>query len=68
MVDRNSVATDLAVARRRAWALMPYSPAWDAAMAMVEDLERLLWQLEHPAPASPPDHRTADSRQSRVLA
>ena len=46
--DRSSVASDLAVARRRAWALMPYSPSWDAAMAIVEDLERALWQLDHP--------------------
>lgn len=46
--DRTSVANDLAAARRRAWALTPYSPSWDAAMAVVEDLERALWQLDHP--------------------
>ena len=47
--DRSSVADDLAVARRRAWALAPYSPSWDAAMTIVEDLERSLWNLDHPA-------------------
>jgi hypothetical protein len=47
--ERSSVASDLAVARRRVWALTPYSPSWDAAMAVVEDLERALWQLDHPS-------------------
>lgn len=55
MSDRISVASDLAVARRRAWALTPYSPSWDAAMAIVEDLERALWQLDHPAHAAETD-------------
>ncbi len=35
----------LSAARRRANDLSPYSPAWDAAMAGVEDLERQLWGL-----------------------
>jgi hypothetical protein len=46
--ERSSITDELAVARRRAWALTPYSPSWDAAMAIVEDLERALWQLDHP--------------------
>jgi len=61
--DRSGVANDLAVARRRAWALTPYSPAWDAAMSMVEDLERALWQLDHPAPAT----ETVRGRREAVL-
>ena len=32
--------TALALARRRVEDLQPYSPAWDAAMSWVEDLER----------------------------
>jgi hypothetical protein len=35
----------LSAARRRAHVLNPYSPAWEAAMAGVEDLERQLWNL-----------------------
>jgi hypothetical protein len=53
--DRSNLANDLAVARRRAWTLTPYSPAWDAAMAIVEDLERALWQLDHPAAVTESD-------------
>ena len=48
MLDRADLAMSLAVARRRAWALTPYSPAWDAAMAIIEDLERVLWRVDHP--------------------
>ena len=32
--------THLAAARRLARDLQPYSPAWDAAMAWIDDLER----------------------------
>jgi len=32
--------TALAIARRRVEDLQPYSPAWDAAMSWVDDLER----------------------------
>ena len=32
-------------ARRRAAEYRPFSPAWDAAVAAVEDLERDLWRL-----------------------
>ena len=56
MLDRADLAMSLAVARRRAWALTPYSPAWDAAMAIIEDLERVLWRVDHPdhEPWDPP--------------
>jgi hypothetical protein len=63
MVDRITIEADLHLARRRAWALTPYSPAWDATMAIVEDLERSLWRLEHPALAGS-DHRTDEARLS----
>jgi hypothetical protein len=41
------IATELrlTIARRRAAQFLPFSPAWDAAMARVEDLERDLWAL-----------------------
>ena len=63
LVDRMSIEADLHLARRRASALMPYSPAWDAAMAIVEDLERALWRRDHPALASP-DRRIDETRLS----
>lgn len=37
-----SHALDLAIARSRAAEYVPYSPAWDAAMGRVEELERWL--------------------------
>ena len=52
MIDRTRIEADLCVARRRAWALTPYSPAWDAAMAMVEDLERAMSQHDRASDAS----------------
>ena len=67
MVDRSDIVTDLTVARRRAWALTPYSPPWDAAMAIVEDLERVLWQMDHPEHAQL-DLGRADSRLLQVFA
>jgi hypothetical protein len=60
MVERADIVLNLAAARRRAWALTPYSPAWDAAMAIVEDLERVLWRVDHPDNA-PLDLGRADS-------
>ena len=60
MVERAEVVMNLAVARRRAYALAPFSPAWDAAMAIVEDLERVLWRVDHPDHA-PLDLGRADS-------
>ena len=38
--ENESVMTSLAAARRLVRDLQPYSPAWDAAMAWVDDLER----------------------------
>lgn len=38
---------DLAIARRRARVDAPFSPAWDADMARLEDLERALWRSEN---------------------
>jgi len=45
-VARVAIERDLSVARRRARHLTPLSPAWDAAMALVEDLERALFGLD----------------------
>jgi hypothetical protein len=66
--DRNSVASDLAVARRRVWALTPYSPSWDAAMSIVEDLERALWQLDHPRQVSETERGRGEAVMERVSA
>ena len=38
--EHDSVMAHLEEARRLVRDLQPYSPAWDAAMAWVEDLER----------------------------
>jgi hypothetical protein len=38
--ENDKVMTRLATARRMARELQPYSPAWDAAMAWVDELER----------------------------
>jgi hypothetical protein len=43
---RMNVDVDLLIARRRMAEYAPYSPAWDAAMARVEDLEREAWHLD----------------------
>jgi hypothetical protein len=45
-VDRRQFERLVSAARLRALALVPYSPAWDAAMGDIEDLERALWRLE----------------------
>lgn len=45
MIDRRTIESDLAAARRRAEGDMPGSPAWDAAMDWVDDLERALAEL-----------------------
>jgi hypothetical protein len=42
ILEPDPIERRLASARERAAALQPYSPAWDAAMAGVEDLEREL--------------------------
>jgi hypothetical protein len=45
-VDQHRLEAELSAARLRALALVPFSPAWDAAMGAIEDLERVLWRLE----------------------
>jgi hypothetical protein len=45
LVDRLAIESDLAAARRRAEGDTPGSPAWDAAMEWVDDLERALTEL-----------------------
>lgn len=42
------VEFELATARRRAAEYWPFSPAWDAAMGMVEELERKLAMISRP--------------------
>ena len=44
-VERLSLDLDLMIARRRADACMPGSPAWDAAMGLVEELEEAVGRL-----------------------
>ncbi len=67
MVERMNIAMDLEVARRRAWALTPFSPAWDAAMAIVEDLERALWRVDHPDHGRALDLGRADAPLFHVM-
>jgi hypothetical protein len=43
---RLALELELFSARRRADEYRPFSPAWDAAVAEVEDLERALWRIE----------------------
>ena len=45
-LDRLVVERKLSDTWFRANDLVPFSPAWDATMAEVEDLERELWRLE----------------------
>ena len=52
LVDRLAIESDLATARCRAEGDTPGSPAWDAAMEWVDDLERALTEL------TPTDERT----------
>ena len=47
LAERVITEIDLAAAWRRAKVDPPFSPAWDADMARVEDLERALWRIEH---------------------
>jgi hypothetical protein len=42
ILEPDPIEARLASARERAASLQPYSPAWDAAMAGVEDLEHEL--------------------------
>ena len=48
-VSTNDRAVDLLNARRRANHYLPFSPAWDAAMGMVDELERRAWLLDRAA-------------------
>ena len=48
IIERIATDIDLAAARRRVESDAPFSPAWQADMARVEDIERALWRLEHP--------------------
>lgn len=43
---RLALELELFSARRRADEYRPFSPAWDAAVAEVEDLERALWRID----------------------
>jgi hypothetical protein len=45
-LDRMSADYALLLARRRAAAHAPFSPAWDAAMHAVEDCEREAYRLD----------------------
>ena len=45
-LERMSVEYQLLLAQRRANAATPYSPAWDAAMADVEEWAREAWRLD----------------------
>jgi hypothetical protein len=47
------VEFELATARRRAAEYWPFSPAWDAAMGMVEELERTLALVSRPLAEGP---------------
>lgn len=44
--DQHRPEAELSAARLRALALVPFSPAWDAAMGAIEELERALWRVE----------------------
>jgi hypothetical protein len=46
LVERTVIEQKLAHARWRLNEHLPFSPAWDAAMAEVEDLELELWRLQ----------------------
>jgi hypothetical protein len=43
---RLNLELELFSARRRADEYRPFSPAWDVAMAEVEELERALWRID----------------------
>ena len=45
-LERTSVDYALLLARRRADKRVPFSPSWDAAMGLVEDLEREAFRLD----------------------
>lgn len=45
---RLAIELDLFSARRRAAQYRPFTPAWDAAITEVEDLEREVWHRDQP--------------------
>jgi hypothetical protein len=45
-LDRMDVEFKLLIARRRADQCVPYSPSWDAAMGLVDDLEAEIRRLD----------------------
>ena len=47
--QRLNLELELFSARRRADEYRPFTPAWDAAISDVEDLERCLWGLDQAA-------------------
>jgi len=47
--QRLNLELELFSARRRADEYRPFTPAWDAAITEVEDLERCLWGLDQAA-------------------
>jgi hypothetical protein len=59
-VDRLRLEREVSAARLRVLALVPFSPPWDAAMDMVEELERALWRLE---PVPIPEDRFESATQ-----
>lgn len=63
-IDQVAIKTELRVARRRARDLTPFSPAWDAAMALVEDLERALFGLD---PVSQAARMSSESRSASAI-
>lgn len=59
-VERLATEHDLEAARGRMRRLTPFSPAWDAAMASVEDLERQLWLTDEDSPTIHTDSGSDD--------
>ncbi len=53
ILEPDPLEAKLAVARERVASLQPYSPAWDAAMAGVDDLEHELRERLHATVARP---------------
>jgi hypothetical protein len=47
-LQRLRIHLALPIARRRVSRSVPLSPAWDAAIGRLEDLERERWRLDHP--------------------
>ena len=59
---------DLLAARRRATDYLPFSPAWDAAVARVEDLERFLWLVDRASTEPAQSDRTLTVAAVRLAA